>query len=160
MDRYIPDPTSWIFTGDNRPAQYNGGTFKSQQMFDGYGLSECEAGVSTIVAIGISHKGSVGRCDAVQTALPLGGRKVKLSTTATHGLIPIAPPIQTSMTIIEGPNGEIDVKVSGTPYPSVEVWQYGGPNGPQLIYHHVAQGGPSSLYGPGPLPPWSPTLPP
>ncbi len=153
MNRYIPDPTSFlIFEGNNRGPQSDAGTFKSQQTSDGNGKSKCAPGRSTIVGIGISRLGSVGNCDASQT--PLGGhkdRQIHLDTTATNGLLPFAPPIQTSVTISEGPNGAKSVNAWGTPYPSMELWQYGGPNGPTLIYHHEAHGSPLGLYSPGPL---------
>jgi hypothetical protein len=161
MNRYIPDATSaGIFQGDNRGANPTGGTFKSEQMLSGNGASSCRPGVSTIVGTSIARQGSVGQCDARISGRKDGGRTIGLQTTATNGLVPFAPPIQTDVTIDEGPNGEANVRVSGTPYPSVEVWQYGGPGGPRLIYHHAAQGTPAGLFLPGPLPGWSPSFPP
>ncbi len=161
MNRYIPDPTSFgIFKGDNRGAHHDEGSFKSQQMLNGNNVSSCAAGFSAIVGTSIERQGSVGECAARVSGRKDGGRTISLRTTATQGLLPFAPPIQTGVTIREGPNGEADVKVWGTRYPSVEVWQYGGPGGPKLIYHHTAQGTPIDLYFPGRLPPWSPTSPP
>jgi hypothetical protein len=155
MNRYIPEQSAWGFLGDNRSSQGNGGTFKSQQMFDGNGLATCAAGMSSLSFWpSMQQQGSVGVCNGYQT--PLGGRKdgrqIFLDTTATNGLIPFAPPIQTTVTINEGPNGATGVNVWGTPFPSLEIWQYGGPNGPQLIYDYRAQGSPASLYSPRRLP--------
>jgi RHS repeat-associated protein len=161
MNRYIPDPTSaWIFQGDNRGADPNGGTFKSQQMLNGSGESTCRPGVSTIVGTAISNEGSVGQCEMNISGRKNGGRTISMGTIATNGLLPFAPPIQTQVTINEGPNGQTNVTVRGTPYPSMEVWQYGGPGGPTLIYHYTAQGTPAGLFFPGQLPGWSPSFPP
>ncbi|MGH7701926.1 MAG: RHS repeat-associated core domain-containing protein, partial [Gemmatimonadales bacterium] len=161
MHRYIPDPTSFgIFQGDNRGADPDGGTFKSQQMLTGNGVSSCTAGESTIVGTPISAEGSVGQCDARISGRKDGGRTIGLQTTATNGLVPFGPLIETDVTIDEGPFGETSVEVSGTPYPSMEVWQYGGPGGPRLIYQYTTRGTPWGLYVPGPLPRWSPSFPP
>jgi hypothetical protein len=32
------------------------------------------------------------------------------------------------------------VSASGTVFPSYEVWQYGGPGGPNLVYHYSTNG--------------------
>lgn len=151
MNRYIHDETSFFFfRGNDRAPESNGGGFKSQQTFDGNGMSKCRPGVSTVRLINFSQEGSVGTCDGYQ--IPLSGRKdsrqIFMDTTATHGILTFGPPIQTTVTITEGPNGQTSVSVWGTSYPSIEIWQYGGPNGPKLIHHQGANGSPLSLYFP------------
>jgi hypothetical protein len=81
------------------------------------------------------------------------GRQINMNTEASNGWIPFAPPIQTGVTITEGPDGQVRVNVWGTIYPSAEIWQYGGQNGPDLIYYHREQGHPpGGLIGPRRLP--------
>jgi len=162
----FPGNTPWNgpFSGDFRGPSPFGGSFRIQQLITAsgvylptYGPSQC--------CFGLAHSGMapldfiVPACNAYMAG-ELGFRTISTYCSGVNGLLPIAPPIVSNITINED-NGVAPVPYAyGTPYPSTEVWQYGGPSGdPSLIFYHEASPfGPGALFFPGPLDPspWSP----
>lgn len=76
---------------------------------------------------------------------PLGGRKIFFHCEGWNGWTgpELSPnPIVTIGTIVEDGQGNvISVTLGGTPYPAVEVWQYGSPGGqPVLLGQYSAPG--------------------
>lgn len=63
---------------------------------------------------------------------------IDVSCSATNGLMPFAPPIHTRVKITVS-NRRTTVLAAGSRYPSLEVWRYGGPGGPQLAYFYDAR---------------------
>ncbi len=59
----------------------------------------------------------------------------------------MAPRFSYEVTINEAADGTATASVNGTDFPSLEVWQYGGPTGePQLLYYYDEEDqGPSDL---------------
>ena len=88
----------------------------------------------------------------------LGGRDVVVSCLGGHGVLwwfPGAPEIHHLVQIHETEDGQATVVAAiGTSFPSMEVWQYGGPAGPQLVYFSDATDNSEwDLYSPGVLGP-------
>ncbi len=97
-------------------------------------------------------------------ATPLSGRKNRTRVFRAYCwasdelLFGLAPDAGYDLTLVETPNG-VYLSGLGTSFPSLEVWQYGGPGGPTLIYHYDAKAagtGPSNLLPPAPLIPIGP----
>jgi RHS repeat-associated protein len=153
VDRYIPTPRTpfpFPFDGDNRGADPNGGTYRTQQLIfpnDGHMTEICTMGDSTI--------GGHFPIPGWPGPHSLHGRKdgtIQASCAGGFGYgFGMAPDIQTNVTI--SPDGS--VSVSGTTYPSVEVWEYQDGQPPQLLFNYNAAGGsPFDLFnGVKPLPP-------
>jgi hypothetical protein len=91
----------------------------------------------------------MGACASSVKPVPLGGRKITVRCAGSDGLFfGLAPEAAYVITILESANGVANVvSAHGTTFPSIEVWQYGGP-GPALLYHYNAKAagtGPSNL---------------
>ena len=76
--------------------------------------------------------------------MPLGGRKIRIFWSGYNGITVLYgdnPPIFTDVTIIESPTGEIEeLRVAGTEYPALEIYQYGGPQGTRQLFSYPAGG--------------------
>ena len=139
IDRYVPTsrtPFPFFFDGDNRGADPNEGNYRTQQLIfpnDGHLVEVCEMGYSTIGG----HLGIQGW----QGPHSVAGRKdgtIQASCAGSFGYgFGMGPDIQTNVNI--SPDGS--VSVSGTTYPSVEVWKYQTGQPPQLMFNYNATGG-------------------
>lgn len=162
IDTFIPESEVWGFAGDNRGPNPNGGTFRTQQFLtqnpDGTWSSQYTPGISSLyLDRNISHPGHGDGCGVTT----LAGRKDQTNGFRAHcwasdGLgFGLAPDAGYDLNFTNGPGGP-NVNGLATQFPSLEIWQYGGPNGPQLIYFYDSQGagtGPSNLFPPAPLMP-------
>jgi RHS repeat-associated protein len=142
VQAFIPDTHVGLtgFQGDGRGPQSDGGTFR-------FGQDVFNVPVSNTIDsyAGISHFGPFGvpahiaYCEGRERVLPhLHGRKIHLRCAGSDGwFFGAAPNAAYDITITESPSG-ISVIGSATQYPSIEVWQYGGPNGPRLLFSQDA----------------------
>jgi hypothetical protein len=96
----------------------------------------------------------MGPCRTHVTAFPLGGRKIVVTCSGSDGLLfGAAPYAGYGIKIVEVGGVAHVIEAYGTAFPSIEVWQYGGAGGPELVYHYNSSGhGPSELGFPTPLP--------
>jgi RHS repeat-associated protein len=150
---YIPDSMVLLGWGDNRRANSQGGTHSVKQTLDGHGVPEYYPGVSEpLVGPGIT--GSLRDCLVSVFPLPLGGRKVNFKCEAQNGFYAPPWPLIYDFTLLEGVNGTASViSARGTTFPSYEIWQYGGPKGPVLVYDYLTTGWVGDLLrGSQPLP--------
>jgi hypothetical protein len=88
----------------------------------------------TVDIFGNAAQGIIGPNTIDVTALPLGGRKIKLKGQATNGLAPRAPPLWYDLTIVEDTNGNATVSGHASGFPGLEVCQYGGSGGTKSHY--------------------------
>ncbi len=165
IDTFIPQDYVWLFKGDNRGPDPNGGTFRTGQYIslgpDSSINESHEPGTSVLGPF--SRRAIMDRCGAT----PFSGRKdgiggFRAYCWASDGLLfGLAPDAGYDLTLVETPNG-VYLAGLGTSFPSLEVWQYGGPGGPGLIYYYDAKAagtGPSNLLpfvSPAPLIPIGP----
>jgi RHS repeat-associated protein len=145
IDRYIPTArTPFPFSpwdGNNRGPDPYGGDFKTEQMVfqnGGNWTGYCQTGVSKIFGI-LPVQGWLG---------PNGvhGRKGGVIGASCEGgighFLGLAPNIVTNVDI--RPDGSISV--TGTMYPSLEIWRYQNGQLPALLLNYDATGGnPGSL---------------
>jgi RHS repeat-associated protein len=147
IERFIPEASAMGATGDNRSYQSSGGTYRIHQAVfqraDGTTTYSQDAGVSHIGLV--NEKGRLSDCLAVVVSLPLGGRKITVECAGLIGgagdnpLSPFwwapTPEIFHLVRITEDATGRVASVVGfGTPYPAMEIWQYGGTKGPQLAF--------------------------
>ncbi len=162
IERYIPTASSGGFEGDDRGPNANGGTFRIRQwMFQdpsGETSGDTVVGLTrTAFPPDFARQGVRRPCSWEVMTLKIGGRKIRARCAAGNGfLFGLAPDITYDVTIFERRDGTASVvNASGSPYPSMEIWQYGGSGGPRLIYDfdaNKAGTNPWDLYFPGPLP--------
>jgi RHS repeat-associated protein len=162
IDTFIPESSIWGFTGDNRGPDSDGGTFRTQQFIwenaDGTVASQYFPGTSSLSFAPFIHRqGASDGCGAT----PLSGRKngppgFRARCWASDGLgFGLAPDAGYDLNLTEGASGP-NINGLATQFPSLEIWQYGGGNGPQLVYYYDSQAagtGPSNLLPPAPLMP-------
>jgi len=144
------------FLGDYRgPESNGGGSFRIRHLVSGSDV-RFRFGDTYGIVPPFQAPGIRGTCGGGVIPLPLGGRKIRLSCSGYNGLLgdTVAPPIFTDISIRENAAGEVtSLKVQGTGYPALEIWQYGGPGGPKQIFDYPAAGkGAEDLYGIAPLP--------
>lgn len=163
IDTFIPEQSVWGFAGDNRGPDSNGGSYRTQQFLtqnaDGSWNSQYFPGTSSLyLAPKISRPAAGDGCGVT----PLSGRKngsngFRAHCWASDGLgFGAAPDAGYDLDFTPGPGGP-NINGMGTQFPSLEIWQYGGPNGPQLVYYYDSQ---AAGTGPGDLfpTPWSSPL--
>jgi hypothetical protein len=130
IEQYIPDPTVWGFRGDDRGTVPNGGSYRAQQLI--WNGPDGQLRWSTMP--GVSHLGPFERP---------GNQGPHLVTTLEGGLIvnytsnafvPFAPFAWYSITISREGSSSI-LNGSHSPYPNLEIWQYGD-DAPKLIYNY------------------------
>ncbi len=151
IDTFIPRPSAWGFTGDNRGPDPNGGTYRTQQTI----IINPDDSIDESHEPGISRFGPAWRRAVMGPcgATPVAGRYSGIGGFLAHCwasdglLLGAAPNAGYSLTLVETANG---VYVSGlaSSFPSLEIWQYGGPDGPKLIYQYDAKAagtGPSNI---------------
>lgn len=152
IQQYIPDPSVWGFGGDNRGPSANGGTYRASQWFwhdpNGDFQSRTDPGTSTFGPFRM--KGNQGPSSAKESTC--GNCKTYTITNNTsNGFFPngsIAPYANANVTITECDGKVVSVSGSHTPYPNVEIWQYGN-GAPQLIYNYnKGSNGPANISGP------------
>ena len=145
IDRFIRDADVFPLDGggDNRGANANGGTFRTRQLIyqaaDGSVMTQEAAGVTHF--FGGAYPGFLGACgSAVSTSSRVkGGRSIESTCSASNGFLPGGPEISHLIQIAEDASGHASVTLIQTSeYPAMEVWQYGGPHGPQLIFYYPA----------------------
>ena len=181
IDTYIPQDWVWSvpslniqgFKGDNRGPQAYGGTlggFRTEQLIyqgsSGTTTSSFRPGVSTFCAFGgcVSADAVAGAAGFSVQDQAAGGRIIQAYGAASDGLFHgAAPNASYNLRIFESGDANATAWVIGavTPYPNTEVWQYGGPNGPQLILNYdSAKAGADTrdLLGPLPFDPYGGTL--
>jgi RHS repeat-associated protein len=141
IEAFIPQATAMGFGGDYRgptSVDPDKGGFRTRQLIyqtaDGETTSSHQVGTSTF--------GSLSRT-AVDLGFDAGGtslfdsRLLMASGAASDGLLfGLAPPLQYNLAILEAPDGSTKVAGKATAYPSLEVWQYGGSEGPHLVYFY------------------------
>lgn len=158
IETFIPQESAFGFGGDDRGPSSDGGTFRTQQLIF---KDECGETTSTD-DVGESKLGRFRRKGVkgpfLTKVLSFGNSRAILAAgAASDGLLfGAAPYARYNMTILERADGSAEV-VTGeaTPFPSLEVWQYGGPNGSELIYHYDAEKAGTSaldLFGTIPIP--------
>ncbi len=147
IERYIPTETTRIplpildqieFSGDNRGPSAEGGTFKLRQFISirPDGTVDYLEDVGWTTGLGRHEQGVLGSCVAgVQVGT--SGAAIAASCEGFIGVIgKFAPPIGSFFVIQQSASGKARIlAASGTPYPSAEIWQYGGPNWVEQIYH-------------------------
>jgi RHS repeat-associated protein len=155
VERFIPTAFAQfpikgdvLFRGDNRGASANSDdAYRVHQEI--YASGSPQVGSTTV---GITHadtpfgvlagRGTLYSSLTVAKSNVLGdGRSLRAYSAAGIGVLPpySAPPILTDVRIEEDAYGNAFVSyAAGTPYPSLEVWQYGGSNGPQLLFYYDA----------------------
>jgi RHS repeat-associated protein len=140
IQTFIPTVTFAGFVGDNRTAQPNGGTFRTNQsiMFSGNGKKAVapplQAGVSRLaLAPNLVARTSVV---AQQSVTTVGPGTVRARAAVSDGLLfGQAPNASYDMTISVDKNGGAAV-IGGTHsgYPALEVWSYRDGAAPDAIY--------------------------
>jgi RHS repeat-associated protein len=156
IDRFIPTGSSCVlvlcFRGDARGplAESAAGSFRSRQLLLSDGSVRSVAGVTRLEPFGWpASEGALENCTSST------GSSIDVSCSATNGLMPFAPPIHTRVKI-NVVDGHVSVVAAGSRYPSLEVWQYGGSSGPQLVYFYDARSAaPIDLYTIARLPEFS-----
>ena len=137
IEEYIPKSRAWGFEGDQRGPTANGGTFRSQQLIwnndNGQVESSTDPGVSHI--FGMSARGNQGPHSVSKFCEDNGSSIIRAMNHTSNGFLPgIAPYAWYDFTIIEH-NGNASVSGIISPFPNVEIWQYG--NGePKLIMNY------------------------
>ena len=146
VDRFIPGSDALFGSaGDNRGPDASGGRFRIRQLIyqleDGATAYESIAGITEVdwAFVHLENPGRLSKCDAsAKKSIALGGRDIIVSCLGGHGVLwwlPGVPEIHHPVQIHEGEDGQASVVAAlGTSFPSMEIWQYGGPDGPQLIY--------------------------
>jgi RHS repeat-associated protein len=132
IDRFIPAQLSMGFWGDNRgPTATGNNTYRMRITVDDEGI-KCNLG-ETRPLLGPPRPGIPGANVHGVIPRPLGGRKIFFHCEGWNGWTGpgLSPgPIVTIGTIVEDGQGNVlSVSLGGTPYPGVEVWQYGGQSG-------------------------------
>lgn len=152
IQQYIPDKSAWGFGGDNRGASSNGGTYRASQWIthgpNGAFLSGAAPGVSTFGPF--SMPGNQGPNSATENCVE-NCKTYTLTNSTSNGFFPnglIAPYATHNITIKECNGNVVSVTGTHTPYPNLEIWQYG--NGtPKLVYSYdKGTKGPSDISGP------------
>ncbi|MGH2461859.1 MAG: hypothetical protein ACRDIY_23635, partial [Chloroflexota bacterium] len=141
IERFIPTASAWGFIGDSRGADAYGGTYRLQQDIsnnsDGPLAESSDAGRTIGVGgiwAGQRGQGTVGACGVVVAkSRTLRENTISAYCQATQGVIKIAPPIINLITLTLQDGRASVTSVWGTPYPSLEVWEYGAGD-PQLLY--------------------------
>jgi RHS repeat-associated protein len=142
IERFIPTASAWGFVGDNRGADAYGGTYRLRQDIyhnsDGTLTESYDAGLSVGVGgiwKGQQRKGTVGACWVAAAKSKVTQESIVTAyCQGTHGIIRTAPPIVSLITLdVTGGSARV-VSVWGTPYPSMEVWEYGAGD-PKLVYY-------------------------
>jgi RHS repeat-associated protein len=159
IETFIPQP--WIkgFKGDNRGPESDSDSFRTQQFIyqgpDGTTIESHTPGTSNFQNR-VTRDAVMGSCHATTKSLPMGGRKFTASCSASDGLFfGLAPYLHYFLAIAESGGSAQVIAAFGTAFPSIEVWQYGGSGGPNLVYHYdskAAGSGLSDLYFTVPLP--------
>ncbi len=137
---FIPQATVMGFGGDNRGPDPASGRFRTEQLIyqtaDGVTETQHDVGVSTFGGLA---RGAVDLGFSASEGLLFDSRIFVVSGAASDGLLyGFAPPLQYNIAILEKPNGNAVVSGLATAFPSLEIWQYGGANGPQLVYFYDA----------------------
>ena len=132
-----------LFEGDDRgPGSDTGDRFRVRQA-----IFQLPSGATTAThregitrgagpLTGFERPGDTWLCYAAKSRVA-SGRSFRVSCSGSIGAgFGFAPPIVTTLDILESETGMARVVLSrGTAYPSLEVWQYGGPGGaPNLLY--------------------------
>jgi RHS repeat-associated protein len=147
VDRFIPQARIAGGEGDNRGPQANEpeSTYRIRQLIyrnaDGSPAYDQDAGITR--AFGREGKGTLEDCGARITKSKAleGGRLIAVGCVGRNGVLTagFVPAIYHTAFIIERADGRADASVFGTPYPSMEIWQYGGPGGaPRLVFYFDA----------------------
>lgn len=151
IEEYIPEARAWGFDGDNRGPMAHGGSFRAQQLiwFNGSGQvqSSTTAGVSRLFGFD-AQAGNQGP-HSVKGSTSCGETVVNAINNTSNGYFQpgIAPYAWYNLTIrTAGGSGKVSGQLS--PFPNLEVWQYGiGP--PKLLYSYGhGSYGPSDINGP------------
>jgi RHS repeat-associated protein len=139
IERYIPTPGAGfpfaLWDGNNRGPNPFGGGYKAQQLIfqnAGHWTGYCQAGKSKI----FGHLG----VDGWLGENSIHGRKDHILASCSAGIghsMGLSPDIKTNVDI--GPDGT--VSVTGTTYPSLDIWQYQSGQPPRLLFHYDATGG-------------------
>jgi RHS repeat-associated protein len=144
VDAYIPGVTVvGAGKGDWRGPEANGdGTFRVRQSINADGTFRSEAGVSESWIPGApSLDGSLEGCDVTVKTMPLAGRKTRARCTGLNGFGVPPWPLSFDFSFIEYADGTTKVtSANGTVFPSYEIWQYGGPDGPRPVYIYNTSG--------------------
>lgn len=163
IETFIPQHMAWGFGGDNRSPDPDGGTFRTHQRIfqTPSGLTRVRHLPGTSTFGPFEREAELGHFSSHVKALSLGGRKITVSGAASDGLLfGLAPEAYYRLRILETADGSARVVPmpggEATAFPSIEVWQYGGPgSGPRLIYTYDAEAagtGPSDLSRRVPIP--------
>jgi len=161
IDSFIADATvRGVGRGDNRGPNPVGGTFRTRLLIPSGDLPSAEAGFTGLWFTNLfERRGSLRECGVTITSIPLSGRKIVARCSATHGynFSGTADPLSYYFVISEGADGVARaLQAYSTPFPSFEIWQYGGPSGPVPVYQYNNQGAGTTIRdlsrGIGPLP--------
>ena len=151
IQQFIPEASAWFFDGDNRAFSGTGGSYRASQWFghgvDGNLWSRVDAGVSVFQPLDFLRKGVQGPNSA--TEICEGNCKTyRVRNNTSNGVFFGAAPYSTHDVTIRECNGKV-VSITGdhSPYPNLEVWQYGD-GAPRLLYgYDKGSRGPLDLTG-------------
>ncbi|MGH7862175.1 MAG: RHS repeat-associated core domain-containing protein, partial [Candidatus Dormibacteraceae bacterium] len=152
LETFIPQPSIWGFQGDGRGPNSSGGSYRTQQLIfqtpSRTTTSSSQTGRSTLETLlgSLSRRADPWLCGAGKSKV-LGGRDLFATCAASDGLFyGYAPPAAYTIVLQETAQGVRVLDARGTRFPSIEVWQYGGAQAPQLVYYYDSQAA-----GTGPL---------
>ncbi len=159
IETFIWQREVWGFLGDERrPSASSGDAFRTRQFIYDQGGVPTEyhrAGVSRLAAEvpgirGLEREADLWFCGwRVKARVLDGGRRIAVTCSASDALLfGLAPPARYVLAIAESAQGEASVVSAwGTPFPSLEVWQYGRSPDPILVFaYNSGNHGPLDLF--------------
>lgn len=139
IGNFIPERKVWgIFDGDDRGPSPDSHSYRFEYLVNGSNKVEPSAGTTSVFGGWFPHQAVYTGSYSVQNR-KLGGRKITLNLLVRNGIFgDLAPPAGYQMTIRENPDGTAEiVGWDASAYPSLEIWQYGGPAGvPNMLLHY------------------------
>ncbi len=158
LEQWIPYDQVWGFRGDgNRGprANVNDNFWRTRQLIfqdqNGAATSTERVNFTTRLSDGETKPGTVGFQNfGVDSETCPDGRVIAASNHGGNRFPPLAPKTGFDVSIFEDNAGNVRVSGSHNLFPSLEIWQYGGPTGrPELIYYYDASAnnrGPMSIF--------------